>query len=200
MHGCFYHLCSNMWKRIQQSGLQERYINDPEFALHLRMISALAFLPPNDVQNSFDQLAALIRNQYGNDADGVLDYFEDHYVGRFRVNTQRGIPTFPIDFWNMFHRTDDELPRTNNAVEGWHRGFQAHVSACHPVFWKFLEVLQKEETVVRVGILQNEGGHEPPPQRRRYVDCNQRILRIVDDFPNRQRIDYLRSIAHNLAY
>ena len=200
MYGCFYHLCSNMWKRIQQSGLQERYINDPEFALHLRMISALAFLPPNDVQNSFDQLAALIRNQYGNDADGVLDYFVDHYVGRFRVNAQRGIPIFPIDFWNMFQRTDHELPRTNNAVEGWHRGFQAHISACHPVFWKFLEVLQKEETVVRMGILQNEGGHEPPPQRRRYVDCNQRILRIVDDFPNCQRIDYLRSIAHNLAY
>ena len=100
----------------------------------------------------------------------------------------------------MFHRTDEELPRTNNAVEGWHRGFQVHVSACHPVFWKLLEVLQKEGTVVRVGFLQNEGGHEPPPQRRRYVDCNQRILRIVDDFPNRQRIDYLRSIAHNLAY
>ena len=146
MYGCFYHLCSNMWKRIQQSGLQERYINDPEFALHLRMISALAFLPPNDVQNSFDQLAALIRNQYGNDADVVLDYFEDHYVGRFRVNAQRGMPTFPIDSWNTFHRTDDELPRTNDAVEGWHRGFQAHVSACHPVFWKFPEVLQKEET------------------------------------------------------
>ena len=124
----------------------------------------------------------------------------DNYVGRFRVNAAGGIPTFPIDFCYMFHRTDGELPRTNNAVEGWHRGFQAHVSACHPVFWKFLEVLQKEETVVRVGILQNEGGHEPPPQRRRYVDCNQRILRIVDDFPNRQRIDYLRSIAHNLAY
>ena len=200
MHFCFYHLCSDMWKSIQQLGLQECYINDPEFALHLRMISALAFLPPNDVQNSFDQLAALIRNQYGNGADGVLDYFEDNYVGRFRVNAPRGIPTFPIDFWNMFHRTDDELPRTNNAVEGWHRGFQAHVSACHPVFWKFLEVLQKEETVVRVGILQNESSHQPPPQRRRYVDCNQRILRIVDDFPNRQRIDYLRSIAHNLAY
>ena len=88
MHGCFYHLCSNMGKHIQQSELQERYINDPEFALNLRMISALAFVPPNDVQNSFDQLAALICNQYGNGADGVLGYFEDHYVGRFRVNAQ----------------------------------------------------------------------------------------------------------------
>ena len=124
MHGCFYHLCSNMSKRIQQSGLQERHIIDPEFALHLRMISALAFVPPHDVQNSLNQLAALIHDQYGNVADGVLDYFEDNYVGRFRVNAPRGIPTFPIDFWNMFHRTDDELPRTNNAVEGWYRGFQ----------------------------------------------------------------------------
>ena len=110
MRGCFYHLCSNICKRIQQSGLQERYINDPEFALHLRMITALAFLPPNDVQNSIDQLAALIRNQYGNGTDGVLYYFEDNYVWRFRVNAPRDIPTFPIDFWNMLHRTDDELP------------------------------------------------------------------------------------------
>ena len=155
------------------------------------MISALAFAPPNNVQNSFDQLLALIRNQYGNGADGVLDYFEDNYVERFRVNAPRGIPTFPIDFWNMFHRTDDELPRTNNAVEVWHSGFQAQVSTCHPVFLKFL---------VRVGILQNEGGHQPHPQRRRYVDCDQRIFRIVDYFPNRQGIDYLRNIAHNLAY
>ena len=116
MHGCFYHLCSSMWKCIQQSGLQERYINYSEFALHLRMVRALVFLPLNDVQNSFDQLAALIRDQYGNSADGVLNYFEDNYVGRLSVNALRGISTFPIDFWNMFHRTDDELPRTNNAV------------------------------------------------------------------------------------
>ena len=81
------------------------------------MISALEFVPPNNVQNSFDQLAALIRNQYGNGADGVLDYFEDNYVGRFRVSAPRGIPKFPINFWNMFYRADDKLPRTNNAVE-----------------------------------------------------------------------------------
>ena len=72
----------------------------------------------------------MIRNQYGIGADGVLDYFEDNYVERFRVNAPRGIQTFPID-----HRTNGELPRTNNTVEGWQI---------------VLEVLQKEETVVRV--------------------------------------------------
>ena len=30
------------------------------------------------------------------------------------------------------------------------------------MFWKFFEVLQKAETVAIVGILQNEGGHQPP--------------------------------------
>ena len=78
----------------------------------------MAIVPPNEVQNSFDQLATLIPNQYGNGTDGVSDYFGDNYVGRFCFNAPRGIPAFPIDFWNMFHRADDELPRTNHAFEG----------------------------------------------------------------------------------
>ena len=28
------------------------------------------------------------------------------------------------------------------------------------------------------------------PQRRRYRDCNQRIMTIVDDYPNRDRMRY----------
>ena len=34
-------------------------------------------------------------------------------------------------------------------------------------------------------MLQNQAGHAPEPQRRRYADRNARILRIVDDYPNR---------------
>ena len=32
--------------------------------------------------------------------------------------------------------------------------------------------------------------------RNEGVDCNRRILAIVDDYPNRQTIPYLRSIAN----
>ena len=164
------------------------------------MISAVAFLPPNDVINGFDDLCVEIRNLYNGDVDDLLEYFEDTYIGRFRRNAPRRPPMFSIDLWNMFHRSDDEFPRTNNSVEGWHRVFQGHLSSCHPNFWKFLGILQKEESIIRVSILQHLGGHPPPPQRRRYVDCNTRILRIVDNFPNHQTVDYLRRIAHNLGF
>ena len=48
------------------------------------MIAALAFVPPNDVTNAFDDLAVVIRNQYNMGADIVLNYFEDYYIGRCR--------------------------------------------------------------------------------------------------------------------
>ena len=126
---------------------------DEEFALPIRMLTALAFVSPNDVIDSFDALADYSRNCYWQDLDDMLDYFEDNYIGRSRHNTPIRRPTFNIETWNMFHRTDNELPRTNNAVEGWHRSFQSHVTTCHPSFWKFIDIMKQEEGLVRASIL-----------------------------------------------
>lgn len=198
--GCFYHLCANVWKHIQSLGLQPQYNADEDFALHLRMICALAFIPPNSVIDAFVEVCQCIRNNFNDIADDLIQYFEDTYIGRFRQNAPRRNPIFNIGLWNMYHRTDQELPRTNNSVEGWHRSFQGHLSACHPNFWRFLKVLKQEEVFNRTAILQHRGGHPVPAQRRRYANCNQRIIRIVDDYANRDTIDYLRTVAHNLSF
>ena len=198
--GCSFHCCSNVWKHVQNVGLQVRYVEEPGFALQLRMLTALAFLPPQDVVRGFVAVCIEIRRNFGNVAGELLAYFEDTYVGRFRLNAPRNNPILSIELWNMFHRIDAELTRTNNSVEGWHRSFQGHLSSCHPSFWKFLRVLKNEESVIRVDILQQLGGHVDPPRRARYIDCNARIVRIVDDYPNRELIPYLRAIAHNLAF
>ena len=48
--------------------------------------------------------------------------------------------------------------------------------------------VEKEDIVVRVAMFQNQERHQHPHQRRRYDD------------PDRDRMNYLRSILHNLAY
>ena len=189
-----------MHKHVKEYGLQNRYVAEPGFATCARMLPALAFVPPDDVVGSFEILCRHIRGEYNGDLDDLIIYFEDSYIGRFLQNAPRRPPTFPIAIWNMFHRVDIDLPRTNNSVEGWHHRFQNHIQANHPTFWKFIDILKREEGVVRATYLHNEGGHPPPHQRRRYADVDRRIINIVDDYPNREIIHYLRSISHNLLH
>ena len=122
--GYYYHLCSNIWKNVQHFGLQIRCMADEELALTIPMLAVLAFVPANNVIDSFDTLAYYRRNGYGQDLSNMLNYFKNIYIGWFRHNAPRRSPTFKIQTLNMFHRTDNDLPRTNNAIEGWYRGFQ----------------------------------------------------------------------------
>ena len=39
--GCFFRLCSNVWKHVQNVGLRVRYVEEPELALQVRMLTAL---------------------------------------------------------------------------------------------------------------------------------------------------------------
>ena len=200
VQGCFYHLSANIWKHTQHMGLSQRYNQEGKFALHIRMLQVLAFLPADDVIEGFEELVDTIRVLCDGVADDLLQYFEDTYIGRYRRNAPRSPPLFAINLWNMFNRIDDELPRTNNSVEGWHRSFQGHASACHSMFWKFLSVVQKEENMIRISIVQHLAAHPTPPPRQRYLDSNRRIIRILNDYLNLQRLQYLRAIAHNLTF
>ena len=62
------------------------------------MLTALAFLPPQDVVRGFVAVCIEIRTNFGNVAEELLAYFEDTYVGRFRLNAPRNNPMFSIDF------------------------------------------------------------------------------------------------------
>ena len=200
VQGCFYHLSANIWKHTHHLGLSQRYNQEEEFALQIRMLPASVFLQAGDVIEGFEELVDTIRILYDDVTDELLQYFEDNYIGRYRRNAKRHTPLFAINLWSIFNRTDDELPRANNSVEGWHRSFQGHVSACRPVFWKFLSVLQKEENMICILIVQHLARHPAPPPRQRYFDSSRRILRILDDYPNRQTLQFLRAIAHNLTF
>ncbi len=61
-----------------------------------------------------------------------IDYYEDNYIGH-RIRNNRGRPPrFSISMWNIYARLDQQLPRTNNSSESWHKAIQ--VILIHNVF------------------------------------------------------------------
>ena len=121
-------------------------------------------------------------------AGNVIDYFEDTYIGRLRPGGHRRAPLFDLALWNMYDQTTGDLRR-----------FQANVGAYHPNFWKFIDILKREQSLNHVNISQARAGHQPEPQRRRYQDSNRRIENIVQDYHNRNILQYLRGLAHNIS-
>ena len=76
----FFHLSQNVYRNVQDSGQQRRYLDDLDFSMGVRMISALAFVPVDKIVESFEAL----QHHLGADFDDALDYFEDNYIGRQR--------------------------------------------------------------------------------------------------------------------
>lgn len=193
--GCFFHLSQNIYRKVQSEGLQGKYQTDVNFALKIRMLPALAFIPSDEVVDAFETL----QNTMPPEADPITDYFEDTYIGRTRRRNRRA-PRFPVSMWNMYDRVVEDLPRTNNSLEGWHNHMQANITSFHPNIWKFLEVLKREQALTSVTINQVLAGHPAPPTRKRYQDLTGRIANIVQDYENRHVLDFLRGIAHNLQF
>ena len=60
---CLFHLSKNVYKRVQDEGMSQLYMNDEEFRTHIRMISALSFVPIADAIQAFDALSNHAGNQ-----------------------------------------------------------------------------------------------------------------------------------------
>ena len=56
VQGCFFHVCQNVWRKVQQLGLGARYMQDPEFVTKVRVLTALAFATPFDIPEIFNYL------------------------------------------------------------------------------------------------------------------------------------------------
>lgn len=196
--GCFFHFTQCIFRKIQSEGLKQRYETDAEFALKLRLLSAIAFVPAANVVDAFEILCD--ENVLPAEAQRVVDYFEDIWIGRPQRRQRRRAPYFPHDMWNCFDGVNEGLPKTNNSIEGWHRGFEQQISADHPSIWKFIEAIQREQSLHELQIEQYIGGLEGPPTRKKYRDCAERIARIVANYDQRNIYDFLRGIAHNISY
>jgi len=133
--GCYFHFSQCIFKHIKGTPAYDLYKNNDEARTLLKCLLSMAFVPESDVVEVFEELQDCF-DKFP-DLIPVITYFEENLIGR--VNRHRRLaPRFAIILCNMNERTMYELPRTNNAVEHWHRAFQTSVGASQlvpSVFW-----------------------------------------------------------------
>ena len=191
--GCLFHLSQSVYRKVQASGLQGIYLEDEAFRTNVRMLPALAFVPLNDVENAFMAVSAA----WGGRGRDVLTYFEETYIGQLRAG-HREQPMFVRSFWNVVDRVEEDLPRTNNSLEGWHSAFARSITCARPSVWTFIRSVKQENAMSSLTIAQVEGGQPPVPQRLAYRKINERLRTVFRDYANRNVLDYLRAISYNL--
>ena len=193
--GCLFHLGQSCWRKICELGQRVKYNTNADFAIKIKCFTALAFVPPEHVVTSFEELS---------DDEEVpaefVAYFESTYIGILRgrgANQRRDRPSFPVEMWNVRARTLDDMPRTNNAAEGFHSALRASITSHHPNLWKFLSAIAAEEALIQTKINHYRRG-DTIIKREKYKVINQRLKTLSQQFENDNCLQFLRNIAINL--
>ena len=173
-------------------GLAVRCRQDVELVQAVRMVAALAFVPVNDVNILAENLDA--------DLQPILVHMEDKYLDHMRRGHFRAA-RFPMAMWNVHDMVLDNLPNTNNSVEGWRHAFAASCGGGgggggghHLDFWKFINVLKNEEDLTRVMLIHIQQGCAAPRPHPVYGAINERIVNVVR-YANRDVLEYLRNCS-----
>ena len=189
--GCLFHLCQSVYLKINENGLANRYGTDEEFSLLLRKLPALAFLPVNEIPNSF----AEIRNQFPAEPNDILEWFDEYYVnGRMRLLQ-------PQRRWSVFENNRLGYPRTQNSVEAFHRKWNAIVGSNHVGVYKMIREIRKEQNETEIQI-ERIIRVIPAPNRRTNIEIQrEETLQNIINTRNQRTLDqFLRAIAHRMVF
>ena len=193
--GCFFHLTQNVWRKIQEVGLQADYIQDEYLTLRLRMLPALAFASPFDVPELFPQVIEQLNIP---EATELALYFEQTYVGRTLPGGGQVNPLFPIEMWNHHHEVPIGIPRTTNAIEPWHRSYNATIGCHHPNIWKFIIALKREKGLVEAKQAKYIGV-EKPVKRFKNRANEDALTNLVQGYLNRPPLEFLKGVAYRFS-
>lgn len=199
--GCFFHLGQAIWRRVNDLGLRMAYIEDENLRLFTKMLAALAFLPSGHVKRAFEKLDE-DRDRNGLEILApVYSSFEDTYIGRpTRGGRGRRRPTFDPEMWNVRDRTTEGMPRTNNKLEGWHKGIQVMFQGPHPNIWKFVRCLGREQILQHGELIQIQAGEFRGKHNKHYEAVNKRLVTLITKEQEGEidHIEFLKNISLNL--
>ncbi|KAG4081143.1 hypothetical protein HA402_011988 [Bradysia odoriphaga] len=162
------------------NGLQTIYQEDSTFAMYIRCLAALAFVPVDDVLKRFNEkLSGTTSIDIG--VQKLFEYMETNWIGTKPRRTYTP-EKFAIDLWNVYELTLECFPRTNNTVEGWHNAIAA-LFGVHPNIFKFICGMKLEQDATEVLISKMFSGIDVSSAiNKRNEKVSERILNVVKTY------------------
>ena len=96
------------------------------------------------------------------------------------LGRRRKGPRYGTNLWNQCESVKNDLPRTNNSVEGWHRGYQ--FGRRNVTIWMVFEAFKKDQCLTKKTIIDLKSGRNLEPPRKKFASYNKRISRIVQNY------------------
>ena len=104
---------------------------------HIQMLSVQAFDAAEQVVDAFK---ALTDKEFCPPAAlPITDHFEDTWIEQPSRWNSCCSSTFALQMWSCFRRMQQDVPKANNTIEGWHRASFQPVSVTQPTLWKFIK-------------------------------------------------------------
>lgn len=90
-----------IWRKVQECGFAHSYATDPDFAMHIKMIVLLAFVPNRDKARAYDELINLDSFPH---IQSLLNYFESTFICEQPRQRRRGgtVTLFPCEFQDCY--------------------------------------------------------------------------------------------------
>ena len=192
MHGCFFHLSQSLYRKIQSLGLQQLYANNSEFANRCKMVAAMAFVPVDQVSTVFEELKSTFSSH--DNLSGLLDYFESVYIGVLASSRK---PRFEHVFWNVTSRILDNLPKTNNYVEGFNNRMKHAIGCSHPSLSILIDVLKKEYMITDFLIIHAD--MKVDKVKSRQLEKKDRLKKMIEAYENYRPVYYLQLVASTIS-
>ncbi|CAF4598316.1 unnamed protein product, partial [Rotaria sp. Silwood1] len=174
---CFFHFKQNLWRQIQTLGLQQLFVENNDVRHFLKKFGCLALIPEQFVIAEFEKL----QTDSPDSINDFIDYYEDNYIGRPIRNNRRRTPRFSISMWNIYARLDQQLPRTNNSSEGWHRAIQYSVRS-HPSIYESIKDLKTEQHATLIMAEQLRSGSMKLRRRAKYELIDEQLQQLASSF------------------
>ena len=170
VRGCNFHWQQALMKKVAELGLKRDYEQKEDMYKYIRKLMALPYLPVEHITPSFHTLKAKASS------DSLIELC--NYINDVWLTST----IYPVDSWCQFMQPI----RTNNDVEGWHRGLNSACSNNAPPFYILVNLLYDSVKSLPLQLRMLSHGKLVRKQRKRYRGLQGKIFDLWEKYNEHQ--------------